>query len=88
MTNNGIELFRLVGVLLVCWGVPPLLCYYVGSALGALGASGAAAFWYSRYRLPAWEGRSRASFWFVATGYGVIGITLLICLGKLLGVSL
>ena len=78
-------LFRLTGVLVVCLAVPPLLLHYVGPAAGALGALAAAALWYSQYRFPAWKERSGSSFWFVAGGYGVIGITLLVCLGRLLG---
>lgn len=85
---NTVLLFRLAGMLVVCLAVPPLLCHYVGPAVGALGASGAAAFWYSQYRLPAWKERSGFSFWFVAGGYGVIGTTLLVSLGRLIGVSL
>jgi len=83
--TNSVILFRLIGMVVVCWAVPPLLCHYVGSAVGALGASGAAAFWYSQYRFPARQERSGAYFWFVAGGYSVIGITLLVCLGRLLG---
>jgi len=85
---NNIMLLRLVGMLVVCWAVPPLLCHYVGSVAGALAALGAAAFWYSQYRLPAWRERTASSFWFVAVGYGVIGITLVVCLGRLMRVSL
>jgi len=81
-------LFRLAGMLVACLAVPPLLCHYAGPAVGALGAAGAAAFWYSQYRLPAWKERSGSSFWFVAGGYGVIVITLLVSLGRLIGVSL
>jgi hypothetical protein len=84
---NSIMLFRLAGMLVVCLAVPPLLGYYAGPALGALGASGAAAFWYSQYRLPTWKERSGSPFWFVAGGYGIIGVTLLISLGRLIGVS-
>jgi hypothetical protein len=81
---NRVVLFRLLGIWAGCMAVPPLLWHYVGPALGALGAAGAAALWFSQYRLPAWEGRNEGSFWFVASGYGIIGITLLMCLGRLL----
>ena len=76
--------FRLVGMVGVCSAAPPLLCYYAGPAVGALGAGGAAALWYSQYRLPAWNERGGSSFWFVASVYGFIGITLMVCLGRLL----
>ena len=80
--------FRLAGMILGCLVVPPLLCHYAGPAIGALGALGAAALWYSQYRLPTWSERSGSSFWFVAGGYGFIGLTLAVCLGRLLRVSL
>jgi hypothetical protein len=82
---NTIMLFRLAGMLVVCIAVPPLLYHYAGAAVGALGATGAALLWYSQYRFPAWEDRSSPSFWFAAGGYGPIGLTLLVCLGQLLG---
>jgi hypothetical protein len=81
---NHLMLFRLGGMLVVCWAVPPLLCHYAGPAAGALGAAGAAALWYSQYRHPAWKSKGGSSFWFVAGGYVVIGIGLLVCLGRLL----
>ncbi len=84
--NNIVTLFRLIGMVVVCWAVPSLLCHYVGPAAGALGALGAAALWYSQYRFPSRKQRSGPYFWFVAGGYGFIGITLLACLGRLLGV--
>jgi hypothetical protein len=77
-------ILRLGGMLVVCLAVPLLLHYFAGAALGAVGAAAAAAFWYSQYRLPAWKERSGVSFWFVFSGYGVIGLTLLVCLGRLL----
>lgn len=85
--SNSITQYRLAGMLLVCWAVPPALCYYLGSAVGALGALGVAAFWYSQFRLPAWKERSNPSFWFVVGGYGLIGITLIGCLGRFIGTS-
>ena len=81
---NSVMFFRLAALLVVCWAVPPLLYYYVGPVAGALGAVAAAALWYSQYRLPTWKERGGASFWFVAGGYGVISVTLLLCLGRLL----
>jgi len=78
-------LLRLAGMLVLCLAAPPLLCHYVGPVAGALSASGAAGFWYMQYRLPTWKERSRSSFWFVASGYGVIGITLLVSVGRLIG---
>jgi len=86
--SNNVMHVRLAGMLVVCLAVPPLLCHYAGPAIGALGAAGAAAFWYSQYRLPSWRERSGSSFWFVTGGYAVIGITLLVSLGRLIGVSL
>jgi hypothetical protein len=86
--NNSVVLFRLIAMSMVCLAAPPLLCRYVGPAIGALGALGAAAFWYSQYRFPARKERSGPYFWFVAGGYGVIAITLVVCLGRLRGVSL
>jgi hypothetical protein len=85
---NSTMLFRLLGMLVLCWAIPPLVCHYAGSAAGALAAAGAAALWYSQYRLPTWSERSGSSFWFVAGGYGFIGLTLAVCLGRLLRVSL
>lgn len=82
--NNSVILLRLIGMLVVCWAVPPLLCHYAGPAVGALGASVAAAFWYSQYRFPVRKQTSGPYFWYVASGYGFIGITLLVCLGRLL----
>ena len=82
---NTIMLFRLAGMLVVCIAVPPLLYHYAGPAVGALGATGAALLWYSQYRFPPWTDRSAPSFWFAAGGYGPIGLTLLVCLGQLLG---
>ena len=81
---NSLMFFRLIGMLVACWAVPPLLFYYLGPAVGALGASGAAALWYWQYRLPTWQEQSGYCFWFVVGGYGVIGVTLLLCLGRLL----
>ena len=83
-TSSNLMLFRLTGMLVVCLVLPALLCHYVGPAAGALGASGTAALWYSQYRLPAWKEKGSSSFWFVAGGYGVICITLLVCLARLL----
>ena len=82
--SNSLTLFRLAGMLVVCWAAPYLVAHYVGPAAGALAAAGAAALWYSLYRLPPWKERRSYSFWFVAGGYGVIGVTLLLCLGRLL----
>ena len=82
---NSTMLIRMFAMLVGCWAVPPLLCHYVGPAAGALAAGGAAALWYSQYRLPTWKERGGSSFWFVAGGYGVIGIILLMSLGRLLG---
>jgi hypothetical protein len=82
---NAVPLARLGGMMIVCASVPALLCHYVGPAAGALGAAGAAALWYSQYRFPTWSERGGVSFWFVVGGYGVIGISLLVCLGRLLG---
>ena len=86
--SNSITLFRIAGMFLACWVVPPLLCHYLGPAVGALGALGAGGFWYSQYRFPPREQRKGPYFWFVASGYGCIGITLVVCLGRLVGVSL
>jgi len=85
--SNSVILIRLIGMLVVCLAAPPLLFHYLGPALGALGAAGAAVFWYSQYRRPPWQDRDSPFFWFVAGGYGVIGGTLLVCLGRLLGMS-
>ena len=85
---DSVMLFRLAGMLIACWAVPVVLCYYVGPAVGALGAVGAAVLWYSQYRLPTRTESKAASFWFVAVGYAVIGITLMVCLARLIGVSL
>jgi len=43
-----------------------------------LAAAGAAALWYSLYRLPARKERGSYSFWFVAGGYAFIALTLLL----------
>jgi hypothetical protein len=83
---NSVMLFRLSGVLAVCLAAPLLLYLFVGPAVGALGAAGAGAFWYPQYRLPAPSGIRGAYFWFVTGGYVAIGVTLLVCLGRLLGV--
>jgi len=85
--NSGVILIRLIAMVVVGWAVPPLLCHYLGPAVGALGASGAAAFWYSQYRFPARRQRSSAYFWFVTSGYACIGITLVVCLSRLAGLS-
>jgi hypothetical protein len=66
--SNRIMLVRLAGMLVVCVAVPPLLCHYVGAVYGAGGASGAAALWYSQYRLPSCNKRSGSAFWFVPGG--------------------
>jgi hypothetical protein len=81
---DSVVLFRLGGMLVACWAVPLLLCHYVGPVAGALGAVGAAALWYSQYRFPAWRERSGYPFWFAASGYVVITVLLLVCLGRLL----
>jgi hypothetical protein len=86
--SNRVMHYRMVSMVVVCLTVPPLLGFLVGAALGALGAVGAAGFWFSQYRLPAWEDRGGPSFWLVAGGYGVIGLNLLVCLGRLVGVRL
>ncbi len=86
--NHRAILFRLIGITFVCLVVPPLLGHYVGPAFGALGAVGAVGFWYSQYRFPDRKQRSGPYFWFVAGGYGFIGLTLLVCLGRLLGMKL
>ncbi len=86
--NNSVILLRLIGMSVACLAVPPVLCRYLGPALGALGASGAAVFWYSQYRIPVPKEQSGPYFWFVAGGYGFIGITLVVCLGRLMGVRL
>jgi hypothetical protein len=86
-TSNSGMLFRLTGVMALCLAGPLLLWYFAGPLLGGLGAVAAVAFWYSRYRFPAREERG-SGFWLVVGGYVVIGITLLACLGRLIGVSL
>jgi hypothetical protein len=78
-------LFRLAGMLVICIAVPPLLYHYAGPAVGALGAIGAGLLWNWQYRFPPWTERGAPSFWFAAGGYGPIGLTLLVCLNRLLG---
>ncbi len=82
--SNSLMLFRLVSMVVACWALPALLYYGVGPAAGALGAAGAAALWFWQYRVPTRRGRGGSSFWFVAGGYAVIGLTLLAGLGRLL----
>ena len=82
--STSVMLLRLAGMVLACFALPPLLCFYVGSAAGLISASAAAALWYSQYRLPSWTERGCSSFWFVAAGYSVIGLTLFISLARLL----
>lgn len=77
---------RLVGVLILCCAAPPLLCHYLGPAVGTLAAAGAAGLWYSQYRFEAWTQRRDACFWFVASGYGFIALTLVVCLARLVRV--
>ncbi len=84
--SSNIILFRLAGMLLFCLALPPLLCAFVGPGSGALSAVAAGALWYSQYRRPAWD-KSGFGFWFVIGGYTLIGITLLICLGRLVGIT-
>lgn len=86
--HNSVILFRLIGMSVVCLAAPPLLCHFVGPLIGALSALGAAAFWYSQYRFPSPKQRSGPYFWFVTGGYGFIGITLVVCLGRLMGLKL
>jgi hypothetical protein len=81
---NSVVFFRLAVMLTACWAAPPLLCYYAGAVVGALAAGAAGALWYSQYRVPSWQERRGYAFWFVAGGYGVAGVTLLVCLGRLL----
>jgi len=85
--SDNVILFRLAAMLLLCLALPPLLCAFVGPGVGAVGALAAAALWYSQYRRPAWE-KNGSGFWFVIGGYALIGITLLLCLGRILGVNL
>jgi hypothetical protein len=85
--SSSVMLFRLTAVVVVCLAGPPLLCYFAGPAIGALSAATSAGFWYSRYRFPAREEQG-SGFWLVVGGYGVIGIALLVCLSRLIGVSL
>jgi hypothetical protein len=85
--SNHAILFHLAGMLLLCLALPPLLCAFVGPGIGALSALAAGALWYSQFRHPAWD-KSGSGFWFVIGGYALVGITLLVCLGRLLGVSL
>ena len=82
---NPLVVFNLVGRLFVCLAIPPLFYHYLGPAAGTLGVIGAAALWYSQYRLPHWHVGSHALFWLATAGYGVIGLTLLACLSRLLG---
>ena len=88
VVSSSVMLFRLTGVVVVCLVGPPLLGYFAGPAIGALGAATSAGFWYSRYRFPARGEKKESGFWLVIGGYGVIGITLLVCLGRLIGVHL
>jgi hypothetical protein len=83
-TPNSLVLMRLSGMMFACWGIPPLLDRLAGPVPGALASLGAAGLWYWQYRLPTFQKRGGFSFWFVAGGYGVIGLTLLVCLGRLL----
>jgi hypothetical protein len=85
-TANQLVVVRLAGLLAACWVVPPLLFHYWGAVVGALAAAGAMGLWYSQYQLPIWKDGRAASFWFVASGYGVIILTLLVSLGRLAGV--
>ena len=84
--SNNVILCRFAGMLLLCLALPPLLGAFVGPGTGALSAVAAAALWYSQYRRPAWD-KTGSGFWFVIGGYTLIGITLLVCLGRVLGVS-
>lgn len=80
--NDALIGFRLLGMVLVCWVVPAVLCHFAGPALGAVGALAAAAFWYHQYRFPARKDRSGAYWGYVTGGYAIISITLVICLGR------
>ncbi len=82
--SHNFLLFRLIGMVVACWGLPPSLYYGVGPVAGGLGAAGAAGLWFWQYRVPTRQGRGGSSFWFVAGGYGVIGLTLLTSLGRLM----
>jgi hypothetical protein len=83
-TSNRLMLMRLSGMLVACWGVPPLLARLAGPVPGALASVGAAGLWFWQYRFPIFQTGGGFTFWFVAGGYGVTGLTLLVCLGRLL----
>jgi hypothetical protein len=83
--SNSLMFGRLAGLIAICLAGPPLLCILAGPILGALGAATSAVFWYSRYRFPARQERRGPGFWLVIGGYAVIGLTLVVCLGRLLG---
>ena len=82
--SNNIALLYLAGMLAACLAVPLLLWRSVGPLAGALSAGAAAALWWSQYRLPARDQRRGAYFWFVISGYGLIGVSLLASLARLL----
>ena len=86
--RNRIAFYRQMGIWVGCLAVPPLLGFFVGPALGVLAAVGAGAFWFVQYGQPAWKSTSGSPFWYLVGGYGVIGLTLLVCLGRILGVRI
>ena len=84
---NAQRFVPLVIFIILCWFGPALLYYFFGPLIGFAGAGVAAVVWYRRFRFPSAD-QEKSDYWFVFSGYIVIGIILIKCISRLIGGNL
>ena len=82
--SNAKRFVPLVAFILLCWLAPVLLYLLLGPLIGLAGGLISGGVWYWRFRFP-FGNQERSDYWFIAAGYIVIGLILIRCISKMIG---